>query len=123
MCCHSQQGILDLNWVYVIGTVFVFCVVAGVYRQILRNHPSESLPLLLVPEIATNILLALVMMAELKIAFEALIIMTVVLVLLGTMAQIHILHLQRVSVTVEQDYQPLPGPEEEGPDSDDEWIC
>lgn len=121
MYCHAQQGVLNLNWIVVLTAVFCFCVVAGIYRKILRSHYSESLLLLLLPEIATNMLLALVMTADLTIAFEVLIAFTIVLILIGGASHLDAIRHQRMATP--QDYQRVPELEEGSPDSDDEWIC
>jgi hypothetical protein len=119
MYCQSQQGMLTLNWIRVLATVAIFCIVAGIYRQVLRRHPMDSLLLLLLPEIFTNILLALVMFGNIESAFQVLVILTLVLMAGGALATVHSVILQRNIVP--EDYRPLNDKEEE--ESEDEWIC
>jgi hypothetical protein len=121
MYCQAQQGILTLDWTKVLPCLMLFCLVAGVYRQVLRRHPSESLFFLLLPELFTNGLLAMVMFGNLERTFEALILLTFVLLLVGGFASWH------ASILLQKyephDYQQLVGSEEEGDESEDEWIC
>lgn len=122
MYCQAQEGTLDLDWAIVVFTICCFCLIAGVYRQVLRRHPSESLVFLLLPELFTNFLLAMVMFGNIGSAFEALILLTLILGLVGGLAWAHAAMLRQKSSP--QDYQPLAGSEVEGSDSeDDEWIC
>lgn len=121
MYCQARQGVLELNWAIVLATISVFCIVAGIYRQVLRRHPSESLLFLLLPELFTNFLLAMVMFGDLGSAFEALVLLTVILGLVGGLASAHTSIIRKR--TVPQDYQPLAGSEEEDNESEDEWIC
>ena len=120
MYCQSQQGILRLNWINVLATVAIFCIVAGIYRQVLRRHPLDSLLLLLLPEIFTNILLALVMFGNLESAFQVLFILTLVLIAGGAVGAVHSVLLHRNNVP--EDYRPL-NDNEDCCDSDDEWLC
>ena len=121
MYCQAKQGILELDWAIVLSAISLFCFVAGVYRQIMRFHPSESMVLLLLPELFTNFLLAMVMFGNLARAFESLAFLTCVLVLIGGLASAHAsLHRRK---TAPQDYQPLAGSDEDGSESEDEWIC
>lgn len=126
MYCHARQGNLDMNWMVVITVVLLFCLVAGIYRQILRQHPWESLVVLLLPELATNVLLALVMMTDLQIAFDVLCVMTAILMLVGAMAQFHMMRLNQLSTP--QDYHLLlndgsSSMEEDLQDIEDDWFC
>jgi hypothetical protein len=125
MYCQAQQGVLALNWIKVLATISVFCIVAAFYRPVLRRHPSESLMFLLLPELFTNGLLAMVMFGNLGSAFEALVWLTFILVLVGGLASVHASMLLQNSAP--QDYQQLAGSEEEeeeeGDESGDEWIC
>ena len=120
MYCQSQQGILRLNWIKVLATVAIFCIVAGIYRQVLRRHPMDYLLLLLLPEIFTNILLALVMFGTLERAFQVLFILTLVLSAGGAAATVHSVLLHRNNAP--EDYRPL-NDSEECSESEDEWIC
>ena len=119
MYCQMQQGVSDLDWKVVHAVVLLFCLVAGLYRQVLRRHPFESLVLLLLPEIFTNVLLAMVMFWSLEAAYEALISLTIILSLVGTAASVHIRLLDRE--TVPEDYQLLRSEEEKI--AGDEWVC
>lgn len=121
MYCQSQQGVLRLNWVSVLATVGIFCVVAGIYRRVLRQHPMDSLPLLLLPEIFTNVLLAMVMFGNLESAFEALVVLVFVLLLVGGTAAVHAVILAKNSIP--GDYRPLHDDDEDCCESEEEWIC
>jgi hypothetical protein len=119
MYCQMRQGILILDWKVVHATVLLFCVVAGVYRQVLRRHPWESLVMLLLPEVFTNILLAMVMFGSLITAYESLVVLTFTLLAVGSLAAAHTSLLKRdVAPT---DYQRLR--EEDDEDTEDEWVC
>ena len=57
---QMNESTLTMDWRIVQATIFLFCLVAGVYRQVLRRHPWDSLVLLLLPELFTNILLGII---------------------------------------------------------------
>jgi FlaA1/EpsC-like NDP-sugar epimerase len=120
MYCQMRQGVFDLDWKVVHAVVLLFCVVAGFYRQVLRRHPYESLVLLLLPEIFTNILLAMVMFGSLLAAYEALIVLTLLLFLIGSIAAIQ-MALQDREIAPE-DYKRLREDDDEET-SDEEWVC
>ena len=71
-------------------SVALFCAVAGIFRQIVRRHPSlESVVVLLLPEVMTNLLLAWVMIGSLNEAMTLLYWSTGLLVLVGGIAYAH----------------------------------
>jgi FlaA1/EpsC-like NDP-sugar epimerase len=115
MHCQMKEGVLDMDWKTVHSTIFLFCIVAGVYRQILRRY-SESIVLLLLPEIFTNILLALIMFGEMKTAYLVLVFLTLILFSIGAILANCGREDERPT-----DYQRLQGEEEE--DTDEAWIC
>ena len=122
MYCQQMAGVpeaLALDWRVVHFTIFLFCLVAGLYRQILRQHPWQSLPLLLLPEFFTNISLAFVMFSNLNTAYFVLVSLTLLLSLLGLVAGGGIL-IQESPVVVTSDYQLLLEGQE---DEEDDWIC
>ncbi len=122
MYCQYWQGILILDWSAVIATVAMFCIVAGIYRQVLRRHPMDSLVLLLLPEIFTNILLAMVMLGNIESAFDLLIALTLVQFLVGGIVASHSAFLRRSPAA--EDYRPLDdGDDDEDCESEEEWIC
>jgi len=90
MFCQSKEGVLALDWRLVFSAICLFCIVAAVYRQIMRRHQWGSLLLLLLPEIFTNLLLAMVMLVTLLVAYQALLGLTAILSLVGSCALIHI---------------------------------
>lgn len=117
MYCQMKEGALNLDWKIVHITIFLFCLVGGVYRQVLRRHPWESLFLLLLPELFTNIMLGTVIFGSLETAFNYLVAFTGVLSFLGLIAAGQVLlHDRQVESS---DYQLLYETEE----SEDEWIC
>ena len=112
MYCQAQRGVLELAWADVMILVSIFCIVAGIYRRVLRNHPSESLLLLLLPEIFTNLLLCAVMFGDVTGALILLRVLTAILVLVGGMTAAHIALSASSSVIVNpEDYRRLPGSE------------
>lgn len=128
MYCEFKAGIpLPLDWKLVHSTILVFCIVAGLYRQVLREW-SESIILLLLPEIFTNILLATVMFGDLLLAYRFLITSTIVMMVVGTA---YSLEPSCTSLKIGpeldvDDYQRLVDEEmgdevDEG--SEEEWVC
>jgi hypothetical protein len=97
MYCQMEEGgvLPRLDWKTVHMTVFTFCLVAGIYRQIMRRHTRwcslVRLLLLLLPEIFTNILLAMVMFTSLSMAYTALTILALLLSLIGIVAGVDLL--------------------------------
>jgi hypothetical protein len=118
MYCQMKEGTLNMDWRIVNATIFLFCFVGGVYRQVLRRHPWESLALLLLPELFTNIMLGVVMFGSVEEAFNYLLGFTGVLSFLGLIAAGHVLIYDRQSES--SDYQLLLY---ENGDNEDEWIC
>lgn len=106
-----------MDWKIVHVTIFLFCLVGGVYRQLLRRHPWESLALLLLPELFTNIVLLVVIFGSVEEAFKYLVGFTGVLSLLGLISAGHALIYD--TQVESSDYQLL----HESEDNEDEWIC
>ena len=102
--------------------VTIFCFVAGLYRKVLRQHPTESLMLILLPEIFTNILLAVVMFSSLKVAYDALLIATAFLIMIGSVAMIQNFHFQQNDGDAHV-YQALGDHEDNSESSSGEWMC
>lgn len=117
MYCQMKEGTLYMDWKIVHVTIFLFCLVGGVYRQVLRRHPWESLALLLLPELFTNIMLGLVIFGSIEEAFIYLVGFTGVLSFLGLIAAGHVLIYDRQVES--SDYQLL----YENEENEDEWIC
>ena len=120
MYWQMKQGVLELEWTAVTVDVLLFSLVAGVYRQILRQHPYESLSLLLLPEIFTNILLAMVVFGSIVTAYKTLKSFTYLLLIIGLIFGVQ-LHDQDRNVQ-NSDYHLLDDYDEEGSD-DEDWIC
>ena len=115
----------SLNWMVVHSTIFLFCLIAGIYRQILRQK-SDSIVFLLLPEVFTNILLALVMvLPTITIAYYVLVALSVVLATVGCIFE-YFVDVDQQEVVVTSDYQRL-NDEEDVEDCDDcvvdEWVC
>ena len=115
----------SLNWMVVHSTIFLFCLIAGIYRQILRQK-SDSIVFLLLPEVFTNILLALVMiLPTITFAYYVLVVLSVVLATIGCIFEYFVDVEQRQEV-VTSDYQRL-NDEDDDEDGDDcvvdEWVC
>jgi hypothetical protein len=81
---QKKQEVLEMDWKTVHSTIFLFCIVAGVYRHILRRY-SEFIVLLLLPEIFTNVVLALIMFGEIKTAYMVLVFLTLILFSIGAL--------------------------------------
>ena len=116
---QMHESTLTMDWRVVQGTIFLFCLVAGVYRQVLRRHPWDSLVLLLLPELFTNILLGIAIFGKLEEAFTYLVSFTAVLSVLGLVAAGQVLYFERSVEPSSSDYQLL----KEGEEEEDEWIC
>ncbi|CAJ1963996.1 unnamed protein product [Cylindrotheca closterium] len=119
---QMNESTLKMDWRVVQVMVFLFCLVAGVYRQVLRRHPWDSMVLLLLPELFTNILLGIAIFGKLEEAFTYLVTFTAALSLLGLVAAGQVLYWeQRRPVKLSSsDYQLL---KEDQQDEEDEWIC
>ena len=124
MYYQQQTQTTDMPWKYVMTGVAIFCVIAIVYRKIYRSHPIQSLTILLLPEVFTNVILATVMFQDFNTAFLVLIVFTVVLAVLGGVGCIQITHYgrQEEKAAASGDYQRL-HQEEDDVDSDEEWVC
>lgn len=120
MYCQQQLGILKLPWMPMMGIISVFCLSTIEYRKIYRGHPSQSITLLLLPEIFTNIVLASVMIVSpLYISVCILAVLTVVILFATTIGHFQVGRHER-SVK-DEGYKLLD--EEFNEDSDDEWVC
>jgi hypothetical protein len=114
---QMKEGILVMDWKVVHSTILVFCITAGFYRQILRLH-SDSIFLLLLPEMFTNMIL-LATLGDFTTAYNILVAMTIVLLLIGSM----IYYWAQASGTP-SDYKQLVDVDAEEVESDEEeWIC
>lgn len=121
--CQVKEGVPQtLDWRVVHFSIFLFCLVAGLYRRVLRRQSwdSKSLVLLLLPEIFTNILLATVMFSSLETAFETLVVFTLLLTVLGLFAAATASTSEGEVASLE-DYQLLLEKEED--DDEEEWLC
>lgn len=122
--------------------IALFCVVAGIYRQVIRRHPTESLPVLLLPEFMTNLLLAWVMIGSLDQALVLLRWSTGLLLVIGGVTHVHsriLNHRQSTGVSMDAHYHLLVDKKTTGQDdeadvigagdadldegSDEEWVC
>jgi FtsH-binding integral membrane protein len=121
MYYQEQAQTSDMPWNYVMTGVALFCIIAVVYRKIYRIHPIQSLTILLLPEVFTNLILATVMFNDIKTAFLVLIVFTIVLSVLGGVGCIQISQHNTIEDASAGDYQRLH--QEEDEDSDDEWVC
>jgi hypothetical protein len=130
MYCQQQQDTLTVQWEFAMGVICIFCIAAVGYRKIFRIHPIQSITLLLLPEIFTNIVLATVMFTNILNALYILIVLTTIIFIVATTGYIQVQQYQRLLLV------PLPLPhasdykclhqeehEEEEIDSDDEWVC
>jgi len=143
---HQQDDQQLYNIMFCMSSVALFCAVAGIFRQIVRRHPTlESVVVLLLPEVMTNFLLAWVMIGSLNQALTILYWATGLLVVVGGITYTHarILYRQglpddlKKSLVNPNHYQLLmdkkmmaiEDEEEEDVDnddddgSDDEWVC
>ncbi|KAL3938355.1 MAG: hypothetical protein SGBAC_006721 [Bacillariaceae sp.] len=116
---QMHDSTLTMDWRVVHVMIFLFCLVAGVYRQVLRRHPWDSMVLLLLPEIFTNILLGIAIFGKLEEAFTYLVSLTAVLSVLGLVAAGQILYLERPVEFSSSEYKLL----KEADDEEEEWIC
>mmetsp|Transcript_48145 Transcript_48145/g.52085 ORF Transcript_48145/g.52085 Transcript_48145/m.52085 type:complete len:131 (+) Transcript_48145:241-633(+) len=123
---QQQQGRLAVQWESTMCSICIFCIAAVGYRKIFRIHPIQSIILLLLPEIFTNIVLATVMFINILNALYILIALTVVIFVIATIGFIQIQQYKRLLLTPQQanDYRCLHKHErEEEEHSDDEWVC
>ena len=118
MYSQMLQDSLRLSWPVVMATIFAFCVVAGVYRRFLRKCCS-SLVLLLLPEIFTNVVLALGMIGDLEYAFDFLIIFTGVLAGIGAGLAVIVSRMGDEA----GDYRPLHVEEHQEESDDEDFLC
>eukprot|EP00980_Cylindrotheca_fusiformis_P003661 scaffold818_cov136-Cylindrotheca_fusiformis.AAC.27 len=117
MYCQMKEGTLTMDWRVVHVTIFLFCLVGGIYRQVVRRHSWNSLGLLLLPELFTNITLGVVIFRSLEEAFICVVVFTGALSFLGLIAAGQALLFEKKEEAT--DYQLLS--EHEG--VEDEWIC
>jgi hypothetical protein len=131
---QQQKGLLpDPSFAVCFLNVALFCATAGIYRQVVRRHPTQSVFVLLLPEVLTNILLAWVMIGSLNEAFTLLLWSTGLLLLIGGVTQSHAMFIRRRrhGSANPNHYQLLvdkatseDGDDEEYDDgSDNEWVC
>lgn len=134
----GQEGLdPEVSTIFCLSCVAIFCAIAGFYRKIVRLHPCESMALLLLPEVLTNLLLAWVMIGSLDQAVKLLICSSGLLAVIGGVALAHsqILRHRERAVLLSSDHYELivdvstkginPGvihdDDEDG--SDEEWVC
>jgi hypothetical protein len=130
MYCQQQQDILTVQWEFAMCTISTFCIAAVGYRTIFRIHPIQSITLLLLPEIFTNIVLATVMFTNILNALYILIVLTFIIFIVATIGYIQVQQYKRLLLVPSppphaSDYKYLHQEEheEEDTDSDDEWVC
>jgi len=125
MYCQQQQGRLTVQWEFAMCTICIFCIAAVGYRKIFRIHRIQSIILLLLPEIFTNIVLATVMFINISNALYILISLTVVIFVVATIGYIQVQQYKRfLKPPQANDYRCLHQHErEEEEHSDDEWVC
>mmetsp|Transcript_23170 Transcript_23170/g.43000 ORF Transcript_23170/g.43000 Transcript_23170/m.43000 type:complete len:181 (+) Transcript_23170:63-605(+) len=121
MYCQQKQGLLIMDSKLVFSAVALFCLFAIAYRKVYRVHPIQSLVLLLLPEVFTNVVLATVMFAGLKIAFETMNVLTAVMAALAGVGSVQLYQYAIQHQPEAGDYERLH--QEEDEDSDDEWVC
>ncbi len=123
MYCQHQLGTLELQLIPTFGWVSLFCVSSVKYRVVFREHPIQSITLLLLPEVFTNIILAMVMfMSDLEIALETLIVLTVVLLIAAFVGEVQLTKYKRsATLPKASDYHLLHA--EENDDVVDEYVC
>lgn len=102
---------LPIGWIQTMATVTLFCLVAIAYRTIYRIHPIQSLWLLLLPEVFTNTVLATVMFAPLSTAYEVLVVLTAVMMILVWVGYVQVVQHRRqvvpaANVDDDDGYQP-----------------
>ena len=112
--CQMKEGNATLDWKLVHSTILLFCIVAGLYRQILRQN-SDSIAMLLLPEIFTNILLAMVMLVDTALAYATLVTLTAILIVVGSSFLFMVERHEQSG-----DYHQLCDEDDE---NEEEWIC
>jgi FlaA1/EpsC-like NDP-sugar epimerase len=118
MYTESLSHALDVNWRLVHICIFLFCFVAGVYRQVIRRYSSDSLFLILLPEFFTIFLLCSVIFGSLENAFYSLVVSTGMLSVRGILCACQLLRMEEEPVQAE-DYNLLLS-SDSGEDGDEE---
>lgn len=123
MYCQQELGTLNLRWMPAMGLIAIFCLVSVIYRNVFREHPFQSITLLILPEVFTNVVLATVMFAsDLITAANTLVVLTLVLLVLGAIGNLQLARYERsVTAPKASGYKLLHGEENEL--GGDEWIC
>lgn len=105
------------------GNVFLFCVTSVKYRKIFRVHPVQSITLLLMPEIFTNMVLSTILFTyDLLFAFRMLNVLTAIILVASAIGHLQVVKYERLeAVPKAGDYKLLK--DEGNGDSDDEWVC
>lgn len=122
--CQQKFGVHRLGWVPTMGLISLFCLTSVKYRDVFRAHPIQSITLLLLPEIFTNIVLATVLFAtDLVTAYNTLFALTAVLLVAAVIGHVQIAEYERSTMTRANasDYTLLHP--EENDSNDDEWEC
>jgi hypothetical protein len=123
MFFQQQLGVLNLRWAPAMGIISLFCVASVKYRNIFRSHPVQSIILLLLPEVFTNIVLATVMFADdLLTAMHTLTALTAVILFACLIGHVQVVRYERlVAATKASGYKLLH--QEENEEGEGEWVC
>ena len=123
---QNEETLVSLDWKIIHSTILLFCLIAGIYRQILRSKSASencSIVFLLLPEIFTNILLALVMiLPTITIAYYALVVLSITLAVVGCIFE-YFVDDKDDDVEVTGDYQRLRDDEEDDDTVIEDWVC
>jgi hypothetical protein len=119
MYCQKKQGTLSMSWEIVLLSVAIFCLVSIMYRKIYRVHPIQSMILLLLPEVFTNGILAMVMFTGLENSFKVMLGLTAVLAMMSGVGSVHITTISRQAAV--GNYERILRDEDDN--SDNEWVC
>lgn len=122
MHCEFAHGdeVKLLDWRVVHVTILVFCLMGGIYRQIMRLYHCQSTVLMLLPELFTNLVLGRVLFGSVFKGYELLVILTFVLLFIATIAFIQIsLRKNENSDNSNNDFYLLPSIEEDTNTADD----
>eukprot|EP00533_Pseudo-nitzschia_delicatissima_P007490 CAMPEP_0116103692 /NCGR_PEP_ID=MMETSP0327-20121206/14022_1 /TAXON_ID=44447 /ORGANISM="Pseudo-nitzschia delicatissima, Strain B596" /LENGTH=178 /DNA_ID=CAMNT_0003595823 /DNA_START=57 /DNA_END=593 /DNA_ORIENTATION=+ len=123
MYCQQEGGTLNIRWMPAMGLIAIFCLASVIYRNVFRVHPIQSITLLILPEVFTNITLVTVMfVSDLMTAANTLTVLTLILLVLGAIGNIQLAHYERSVTAPKASGYKLLHPEE-NEDSGEEWIC
>lgn len=123
MYFQQNFGALELQWVPTMGLISVFCITSIKYRNVFRVHPIQSMTILLLPEVFTNIVLATVLFAnELLTAYYTLVALTAALLIAAAIGHIQRVEYERSMTELKLGDYKLLHPQEND-HSEDEWVC